>query len=404
MTNSHQPPPSSPPHLHLRTTTQIIKQTTTTIFFSGKHHLISFLIFSFLLFSLQKNSQILTYSLTSLINHPSVNTLILNIQNPPKPTTTFSRRDLHRRRAGTLENDLYSGENELNHQNHHFFGKLIKPHLNVTNVTVNSFDHHLGLFKSIEFIRDQENVSTNDGEVIDDEMVVIFGLTYDDLAAFWLLVICFNVAYWSVLFAFVVNHMWVHGGIFRLLVDDMLKIQKPGIMTVWDGRKLFSRNMALLILVKWAVSDALAQLLRLLFFGVVGDKSLSLKIFIWSKFMVFSHVFPGVEEFEMEFYSFSATWFLLDMQMSFIFTVAVWVVMADSEKPLEEVFKEGWRLLKLMDMSAVHLKLLEANFCGYFAKIILTRNFGILFALVVQSIMEAYFLVSWNLYYFSVKS
>ncbi|PWA52046.1 hypothetical protein CTI12_AA458450 [Artemisia annua] len=184
----------------------------------------------------------------------------------------------------------------------------------------------------------------------------------------------------------------------------MLKIRKPGIRTVWDGSKFFSRNMALLILVKWAVGDVLAQLLRLVFFGVVGDKSLSMKIFIWSKFMGFSLVFPGVEEFEMEFYCFSAVWFLLDMLMSVILTVVVWVVMSDSEKPLEEVFKEGWRLLKLMDMIAVHLKLLEVNFCGYFAKIILTRNFGILFALVVQSIMEAYFLVAWNLYYFSLKS
>lgn len=274
----------------------------------------------------------------------------------------------------------------------------MKPRSNVTNATLDSFDHHLGLFKSIEFIKDQENDdSTNDD--------VIFGLTYSDLATFGLLVCCFNIAYWSMLFAFVVNHMWVHGGIFRLLVNDMLKIRKPGgIMTVWDGRKVFSRNMALLIFVKWALGDVLAQLLRLLFFGVVGDKNLSMKIFIWSKFMVFSLVFPGVEEFEMEFYCFSAVWFLLDMLMSGILTVVIWVVMADSKKPLEEVLKEGWRLLKLMDMIAVHLKLLEVNFCGYFAKIILTRNFGILFALVVQSIMEAYFLVAWNLYYFSVKS
>ena len=79
----------------------------------------------------------------------------------------------------------------------------MKPHLNVTNTTLDYFDHHLGLFKSIEFIKDQENLGTYDDDVIDDEMVVIFGLTYSDLATFGLLVFCFNVAYWSMLFAFV---------------------------------------------------------------------------------------------------------------------------------------------------------------------------------------------------------
>ncbi|KAI3706660.1 hypothetical protein L6452_24551 [Arctium lappa] len=441
---NHRPPPPPPPRLiDLRTTTEILKQTTTTIF-STRHHLLIFLLLSFLLLSLRTNVENATHSLTSFIdNDPSIKSLLSRFHLPPNPTTTTTRQQRRRRRpflqltrVGTLDDDLFSGDEELDHR---FFGSFSKPQLNATSFILDSFDPQFGFsnfvsdngirvfetvrssskmtFRSIEIIKEEENEIVDDSNqsvVIDDGKSEIksvlqfflkrFDLEHHDLTALLFLVGALSSSYGFVVLAFVATHAWVHGVVFVSVVNDFLKGNKSFIMIFWNGACLGMKRLSGFIVMRWVVRDALTQLLGVWFFGEIEDQFSIFKIFVRLKFMPFSIVTPWVKGFEKEIYGFLLSWFLLDMFMSFVFAVDAWVAMVDSRKNGREVVKEGCRLLSLMVHPAINLKCLEGIVCGSFARWVLLQSFGKLFASGFQSFMEVYFMVAWLMYYFSVKS
>ncbi|KVH90480.1 uncharacterized protein LOC112520665 [Cynara cardunculus var. scolymus] len=435
-------PPQPPARLiDLRTTTEILKQTTTTIF-STRHHLLIFLYLSFLLLSLRASVENATHSLTSFIdNDPSIKSLLSRIQLPPNPTTITTRQRRRHRpflqltRVGTLDDDFFSGDEELDHR---FFGSLSKPQLNATSFILDSFDPQLGFsnfvsdngirvsetvrssakmtFRSIEIIKEEENEvvdDSNQSAVIDGKagsktvlqfFLKRFDLEHHDLTALLFLVGALSSSYGFVVLLFVATHAWVHGIIFVLVVNDFLEGYRSFLRTFWNGACLGMKRLSGFIVMRWVVRDALTQLLGVWFFGEIEDQYSIFKIFVRLKFMPFSIVTPWVKGFEKEIYGFMLSWFLLDMFMSFVFAVDAWVAMVDSRKNGREVVKEGCHLLSLMVHPAINLKCLEGIVCGSFARWILLQSFGKLFASAFQSLMEVYFMVAWLMYYFSVKS
>ncbi|KAL4560516.1 hypothetical protein LXL04_032668 [Taraxacum kok-saghyz] len=431
-----------PPLIHLRTTTQILKQTTTI--FSVHHHLFIFILLSFLILSLRSNVETATHSLTSFIDHdPSIKSLLSRLHissNPasPPPVTHRHRRRpfLQLTRVGTLDDDFFSGDEELDHR---FFGTQPRPQLNSSSLIVDFFDPQQGFpnfisdngirvseivrsnakvsFKAVETIEKEENTITgntnhppeikeNESDTVDEFQLFLkrFELEHHEMSALLFLLAVLSASYGFAILGFVVTYAWVLGIIFVVVVNDLLKGYKSFLRTLWDGSNLGLKRLSGYIVMRWAVRDALTQLLGVWFFGEIEDQYLFFKIFVRLKLMPFSIVSPWVKGFEREIYGFLLSWFLLDTLVSFIFAVDAWIAMVDTRKSVKEVVKEGCHLLSLMLHPAINLKCLEGIICGSFARWVLSRFFGKFFASAFQSFMEVYFMVAWLLYYLSVKS
>ncbi|KAK1426078.1 hypothetical protein QVD17_14746 [Tagetes erecta] len=427
---NNRSPPSSP-IIHLHTTTQILKQTTTI--FSTNHHLFIFILLSFLILSLRSNVESATHSLTSFIDHdPSIKSILSRLHistNPPVPPSIANRRRrrpfLQLTRVGTLDDGFFSGDEDPDHR---FFGNLHKPQPNFTSLILDSFDPKLGfanfisdngirvseivrsnggiMFKSVEKIDDHEVIKENEGESVDDLQMFLqrFEIEHHEMTALLFLLSVLSASYGFAIFGFVVTYAWVLGIVFVVVVNDLLKGYKSFFRTIWDGSNLGLKRLSGYIVMRWAVRDALTQVLGVWFFGEIEDQYLFFKIFVRLKLMPFSIGSPWVKGFEREIYGFLLSWFLLDTLISFVFAVDAWIAMVDTRKSVREVVKEGCHLLSLMLHPAINLKCLEGIVCGSFARWALSRLFGKLFAYAFQSFMEVYFMVAWLLYYFSVKS
>ncbi|XP_071720800.1 uncharacterized protein [Rutidosis leptorrhynchoides] len=436
------------PPLHLRTTTQILKQTT--VIFTSNHHLFIFIILSFLILTLRSNVETATHSLTSFIDHdPSIKSLLsrLHISDVPRVTTTANNiinnnnnNNLNRRRrpflqltrVGTLDDDFFSGDEDFDHR---LFGTLAKPQMNSTFLIVDAFDSRLGFRNLIsdngirvsEIVRSNSEISfnsvegndlkkdtddkdtiykENESETIDElqKFLIKFELEHHEMTTLLFLLGGLSASYGFAMFGYVVTYAWVLGIIFVVVVNDLLKVYKSFLRTLWDGSNLGLKRLSGYIVMRWALRDALTQLLGVWFFGEIEDQYSFLKIFVRLKLMPFSIVSPWVKGFEREIYGFLLSWFLLDTLVSFVFAVDAWIAMVDTRKSVKEVVKEGCHLLSIMLHPAINLKCLEGIVCGSFTRWVLSGLFGKLFASAFQSFMEVYFMVAWLLYYFSVKS
>ncbi|KAI3743429.1 hypothetical protein L1987_61138 [Smallanthus sonchifolius] len=434
--DGRSPPP--PLMLDLRTTTQILKQTTAI--FSTNHHRFIFILLSFLILSLRSNVETATHSLTSFIDHdPSIKSILSRLHISANPTAAPAAANRHRRRpflqltrVGTLDDGFFSGDEDADHR---YFGTLARPQPNSTLLILDAFDPQLGFanfisdngirvseivrsnakisFKSAEPIDKEDkmdagdaNSNDNEGDTFDELQLFLkkFELEHHEMTALLFLLSILSASYGFAIFGFVITYAWVLGIIFVVVVNDLSKGYKSFFRTLWDGSNLGLKRLSGYIVMRWAVRDALTQLLGVWFFGEIEDQYLFFKIFVRLKLMPFSIVAPWVKGFEREIYGFLLSWFLLDTLISFVFAVDAWIAMVDTRKSVREVVKEGCHLLSLMLHPAINLKCLEGIVCGSFARWVLSHLFGKLFASAFQSFMEVYFMVAWLLYYFSVKS
>ncbi|XP_076952918.1 uncharacterized protein LOC143626853 [Bidens hawaiensis] len=422
-----------PPLTHLRTATQTLHHTTTIIF-STTHNLRSLVILSFLLFSLRNNLETLTNYLTHYIDSDQdIQTLLSRTQPDPNPAIPISR---HRRRpflqltrVGTLDDGFFSGDEEIDHR---FFGNLEEKHGNESNFILDSFDPQLGFSSLVvdngirvsEIVRSDAKLTfrlaeiadkVNGSVVIDDvkneseaNLGFLFfrvGIEEHELNTLLWLIGVLSGSYGVMIPVYVFTCVWVHGVVFILVVNELLKKDCSFREVFEKGAILGARRLLGFVILRWVVRDGWTQLLGLYFFGEIDDQYSLFKIFIRLKFMPFSMLAPWVVKgFEKEIYRFLLSWFLIDLVMSFVFALDAWVAMVDSRKTGKEVIKEGCRLLSLMINPAINLKCLEGIACGSFARHVLTHFFGTLFASVVQSFMEVYFMVAWMMHYLSVKS
>ncbi|CAI9289557.1 unnamed protein product [Lactuca saligna] len=425
---SHHPPPRPlPPRLILhRTTPEILKQTTTSMFSTGQNLLI-FLVLFFCLFSLRVNVETTTHFLTSLIdNNPSIKSFINRENVPPNPnsptstiTTTSCRRHfLQLSRVGSriLVSDFSSGDDESDHK------------VNATSFILYSFDLQLessnfvfgngirvsGIvrstakmtFRSIKITQKEENVGidkVNDSAPFNEthfqSFLKRFHLEHHQFTAIMILILAFAASYWFMVHVFVGTYTKIHGIIFVLVLNDFCNRRKSFYVTFSSGSFLgVERLSRSFIARRWVFRDVFIQLMYFWFLGGIDNPYSQLKIFIRSTFMPFSIMSPWDKGFEKEIFGFMASCFLMDMLICFVFDMGAWIVMADSRKNVKQVVKEGCYMVSLMIGPAIELKCYECIVC------VLTRSFGLLFAIAIQSFMEVYFMVAWLLYYLSVKS
>ncbi|KAL0375070.1 UNVERIFIED_CONTAM: Adenosine kinase [Sesamum radiatum] len=158
-----------------------------------------------------------------------------------------------------------------------------------------------------------------------------------------------------------------------------------------------------LILMKWAVRDALAQLMGIYFFGEIEDQYVFLKVFLRMEFMPFANSAPWVTGHEWESAGFIVIWFLSDLMVGLIFAIDSWVAIVDSRRGGREIVEEGWHLLVALFCPAFEIRWFEAITCGSAVRWMLRRIFGDVFTMVFQSLMEVYFMVGWLNFYFAAR-
>ncbi|XP_044473359.1 uncharacterized protein LOC123201858 [Mangifera indica] len=438
---------------HIRSTSQLIKQTTAT-FIANLH---TFLFLSLLLFSfrslVESGSHLLTSfidgdaSLKSLLSrldfpdlHSSTRRLHLHHHHHPRPHHHRRRPFLHLTRVGTLDDDFFSGDDDFDR---HVFNPLLRRPVNGTLVSFSDFDTSLGFsnefvnsgigigilemfrhgvtFKTsvsleksfdkeeLSYDDDSEQEGTQNGQEMDrivDFQMFIKGLELGrrDMTALFFLVSFLSAAYGWVILGFTAIYSWVLGIVFVTVVNDLVGRFSSLVGVVWDGSRLGIKRLSGFILMRWAVRDALTQLLGLWFFGEIQDQYSFFKLFVRLKLMPFSVISPWIRGFEKEISGFFITWSLADTFLAFIFAVDAWVAIVDSRRTGREIVKEGCYLLLTMMNQAIQIKCMEAILCGSFARWALDHVFGKSFAMILQSTVEVYFMVAWLIYYFAARS
>ncbi|XP_049407691.1 uncharacterized protein LOC125871144 [Solanum stenotomum] len=431
-----QPPPPLPPPVAInhQTTTQILKQTTRTFI----SNLLLFLFLSSLILTFRSNVENGTNYLTSFIDRdPSLKSILSRIdlsgqqlQHPQLQRDHHRRRRpfLHLSRVGTLDDDFFSGDSDLDKS---LFHPSSKPQPNSTYVILSNFDRNLGFsdqiiddgilfpqairngfisFKppsetqNLSQVDNPENEYNNENGVVDLQFLIKgLELGRGDATALLFLVSLLSAAYAYVVLAFLVTYTWIHGIIFLQVLDNVLGNYRSIFRTAWEGSNLGLRRLSGFVLMRWAVKDALAQLLGIWVFGEIEDQYSFFKVFVRMKLMPFSDVAPWVTGHEKESLCFIISWFLVDLVVGFIFAVDSWVSIVDSRKSGREVVKEGCHLLGIMVCPAIGIKCWEVLVCGWCTRWILGRIFGEVFALAFQCVMEVYFMVVWLTFYLAAR-
>ncbi|XP_043701934.1 uncharacterized protein LOC122652295 [Telopea speciosissima] len=436
------------PRLDLRTTAQVIKQSTVS-FLSSFY---TFLFLSLLLFSFRTIVETGTLHVTSFIDKdPSLKALLSRLDLAGKnvrssegfksPSVVNRRRRsfLHLSRVGTLDDDFFSGEED---DDRILFGLGRRSPVNGSSVNLNHFFSQQGklgssdseerygfrllevvgsgfLFKAEGFSlsdgADEDGNGKGTGKTVSDKggegdnsadfqlFFKGFELGRRDAAALFFLVSFLSAAYGWVILGFLVTQSCSLGIVFYTVITDLLGRYQSFTGTVYAGSRLGIRRVSGFILMRWAVRDALTQLLGLWFFGEIEDQYSFFKLFVRLKLMPFSINFPWIRGFESEISGFLFTWFLLDVSVAFVFAVDCWVAIMDARRSGREVVKEGCYLISTMLNQAIQIKCYEAILCGSFVRWVLTRICGKLFASVFQSVVEVYFMVAWLIFYFAAR-
>ncbi|KAJ8899778.1 hypothetical protein K2173_019478 [Erythroxylum novogranatense] len=413
---------------NLRGTAALLKLTTAS--FSSA--LLTFLFLSLLLFSFRALVENGTNHLTAFVDgDPSLKSLLsrLDLAGHRFPSDHHHRRRrrpfLQVSRVGTLNDDFLSGD-EDDRSLHR------KSPPNGSALILSNFDARLGFSGfiadnginvpeivryGVQFKAEDMNMNGNDNEseetglekrrdmenIVDLQFFVKeleFGRR--DAAALFYLVSFLSAAYGWVILGFTIIYSWVLGIVFVAVVNDLLG-RGSSILGVWDGSRLGLKRLTGFILMRWAVRDALTQLLGLWYFGEIEDQYSFFKLFVRLKLMPFSIMSPWVRGFEKEISGFLFTWFLLDTFVGFIFAVDAWVTIVDSRRTGREIMREGCYLISKMINQAVQLKCIEAIVCGSAVRWVLSRVFGRLLAAALQSTAEVYFMVAWLIYFLAAR-
>ncbi|KAG8374233.1 hypothetical protein BUALT_Bualt11G0110000 [Buddleja alternifolia] len=424
------PPPPPPPNIRHHTTTQILKQTTSLLY----SHLLTFIFLSSLLLTFRSNVHSASHYLSSLLDRdPSLKSILSRVD---LSAASHHPRHRHRRRAflhlsrvGTLDDEFFSGDSDFDRSLFHPSSK--KPPPNATYVILSDFNPDYAFSSSIldngislgKIVRPgvigfkpeiRKNVTEDTKFVesrLDDSNAVVnlnflikgFELGRPEANSLFFLAGVVSVAYAYVVLAFIVTYTWVTGMVFLKVVDHLLGNYRSFFRTIWDGSNIGFKRLSGFILMKWALMDALAQLIGILFFGEIEDQYVFFKIFLRMKFMPFANVAPWVIGHEWESSGFIVAYFLCDLMLGFIFAVASWVAIVNSRRGGREIVKEGCHMLIALFYPAFEIRWLEAIICGSVGRWALRRIFGDIFTLVFQSLMEVYFMVAWLVFYLAAR-
>lgn len=224
-----------------------------------------------------------------------------------------------------------------------------------------------------------------------------------DAAALFFLVSVLSAAYGWVILGFVITYSWALGIVFISVVNDLLGRYSSFVETISSGTNLGVKRLSGFILMRWAVRDALTQILGLWFFGEIDDQYSFFKLFLRLKLMPFSVSSPWVPGYDKQVSGFLFAWFLVDTIVAFVFAVDSWVTIVSTRRGGREIVKEGLYLVATMIHQSIQLKCLELILCGAFTRWVLARLCGRSFAVLFQSFLEVYFMVAWLLYYLAAR-
>ncbi|KAL3531946.1 hypothetical protein ACH5RR_005467 [Cinchona calisaya] len=444
---NHHPLPEPPPvglplsPINHQSAAQIFKKTIR--FFIS--HPFTLLFLSSLVFTFRFNVENGAHYLISFVDgDPSLKSLISRLDLSGHHHYHHHRQNLHirrRRRAflhlsrvGTLDEDFFSGDADHDRS---LFNPTTKSQPNGTFIILSNFNPSLGFstdpiidngvsfpqtirsgvvaFKpppepletpqESSFLPPDSNDLTEDSNAVVDLQFLLKGLELGrrDTMSLMYFVGILSAAYGYVILAFLVTYTWVNGIVFYRVLNDLLGKSKNLFRAVWDGSNLGLRRLSGFVLMRWAVRDALAQLMGIYFFGEIDDQYKFFKIFMRMKLMPFSDTVPWVIGHERESLGFMASWFLVELFVSFIFAIDTWVAIVDSRKSGREVVKEGCHLLATLLYPAVELKCWEFMACGWPTRWLLSGMIGEVYALVFQSVMEVHFVAAWLLFYLAAR-
>ncbi|KAL6496274.1 hypothetical protein OROGR_029532 [Orobanche gracilis] len=430
MNHRNQPPPP-PPNIRHTTTTQILKQTTS-LFCSN---LLTFVFLSSLIFAFRSNVHSGSHYLSSLIDRDHSLKSLLSRLDLSDSSSHLGQRHRHQppylrrrppflqlSRVGTLDDDFFSGDADFDRSLFHPFSR--KPIPNATFVILSGSDSDYGFSKVVKTgvddfkVEFRKNITLLAGEerrfveprfghrnaALDSDFSTRgFGLGNEDAYSLLSLAGVMFVAYVYVVLAFIVTYTWVNGIVFLKVVDHLVGNCRSFLSTVWNGSSIGRKKLSGFILMKWAFRDALAQLMGIMFFGEIEDPYVLLKVFLRMKFMPFVNLAPWVRGHEWDSTGFIVVWFLSDLVMGFVFAVDSWVAIVDSRRGGREIVKEGCHMLVALICPASGIRLLESIVCGSVGKWLLRKVFGDILTLVLQSLMEVYFLVAWLVFYFAAR-
>ncbi|KAC9183969.1 hypothetical protein R6Q59_011498 [Mikania micrantha] len=415
-----------PPLIDLQTTAQILHRTN--VIFSTGHNLRTFLVLSFLLFSLRDSVEnISQFITTSIDNDPYIESILSRSQLPPISTTSKRHRHRHHHRPNWVVLDIGFLSIE---QDGRIFEYIATPKENATSLILDSFSPHMGYskfvsdngirasevvrpgvrfsYRSFKIVEKEDNVimnSTNGSTLIDAGKTKSKKDLHQETKRLLFKIGAICASFCFMIIASIVIDIWVHGAAFVLVANDILNNQISLQETFHDGAILGSRRLFGFMITKLAIRNALTQLYGVYHFVGIKDQYSLLKIFVRLMILPFSSAPPSVKGYEEEIYLYMLTWFMLDMFMSFPFALGPWVAMVDPGLTRGEVIEEGNRLFSLRSDVAFILRSLQGLVCGDLLGLILAFIFGNkLFALMIQSFMEVYFMVALMLHTFSVKS
>ncbi|XP_074288701.1 uncharacterized protein LOC141613858 [Silene latifolia] len=164
---------------------------------------------------------------------------------------------------------------------------------------------------------------------------------------------------------------WALGIVFVAVVNDLLGRYSSFTRSVWNGSNLGIKRLSGFILMRWAVRDAVTQVLELWYFGEIRDQYSFFKLFLRLKLMPFSVASPWVPGYDKEISGFLFAWFLIDSLVSFVLAVNSWVTIVSTRRDGREIIKEG--------------------------------VFGDSIAFILQALIEVYFMVSWLINYLAAR-
>lgn len=153
------------------------------------------------------------------------------------------------------------------------------------------------------------------------------------------------------------------------------------------------RRIVGFLIFRWAVRDAVVQILWIFFFDHVEDPVGLFRLFVKVKVMPFSFsVLEGDEGGEM--FGFLVVWGALDFAVSVFLVFVPWVhVVDDVERAGKEVVREGFFLVLLVNARCVLMKCAEVVLSGGLGRMFFAAVCGRRFAMWVQAVLEVYFMV-----------
>ncbi|XP_020584869.1 uncharacterized protein LOC110027693 [Phalaenopsis equestris] len=390
--------------------TAILRQSMVSFFSS----LPALLLVSLLLLSLRSALLAGTLRLSSLPDtDPLLRSLLSRLSTPsssssssPTSSSPKTPRFFHLSPAVPLADDFFSSSPSIGRRSfsNSSFASPIYVYLSLNSTAVARVGvrpkYPLDPPSRILFsISDSENSSQEDA----DRAAKGFSLGKDGVQLVHL-VSLLSSAHAIAIIGFILYYATAFGVVFYSVTCNMLSRPIPSfIHALWCGARLGVRRLVGFVFLKWAIRDALVQLLCIFFFVNIEDQNKLFKLFVKVKLMPFSlTLLSGNEVAELSGFLF--VWGLLDLVVSMFLVLVPWIVVVDDiRRTGQEVVKEGVFLVTLVRKEFLWINCLEMVLSGGLGRLFFSTFAGRRFARWIQAVFEVYFMVVWLVVYLEAR-